>query len=398
MMATVKTVCFVSAHLPAPDAQQAGQKMAYHRLKWMAERYRVHLIAFANKAEVETYNPKHYELCEECQIVPVTNAGRLKGVISQWGVPAVVAVRYDKRVEQILYEYYKSDQDVVFWYEYTQMCQYVPKQLNNHKKNIVVCHDVLWQMYDRRAEKSTGIVRCLYGYERNRIKKWEHEVLNKCDTVLAVSGKDKELLQNILGVSNVVVSYPKITAYKFEGDKCAKKQKQILFFGAMNRVENEEAVLWFLDNIWPVLHEKHPDIWFFVVGGNPQDSLLKRCSTEKQVKVTGFVDNPAEYFANALFSVAPLQMGAGVKIKVLECMASSLPVVATAIGAEGIGAEAEDGLIAVDSVSDYRKACLNLLDDMDKCQKLKLAARKWFETHYEPNQETPERIYKIVEQ
>ena len=110
------------------------------------------------------------------------------------------------------------------------------------------------------------------------------------------------------------------------------------------------------------------------------------------------MDNPAEYFANALFSVAPLQMGAGVKIKVLECMASSLPVVATAIGAEGIGAEAEDGLIVADSVSDYRKACLNLLDDMGKCQNLKLAARKWFETQYEPKQEVPERIYKIVEQ
>lgn len=392
-----RLVCFISAHLPAPDARQAGQKMAYHRLKWLSYRYSVHLITFANKDELEHYNAEYYSMCDDAWIIPVTTAGRIKGLLQNLNLPLLAAARSMSEVKECLSKYYSSSDDIVFWYEFDQMCQYIPAHCGPKKKNIVLCHDVLWQMFERRAEKRAGLAKFLFSYERDRVEKWEAKVLKRCDSVLAVSAKDAEILRNKLHITNVEVSYPKIEGYNTEKAQKESKQKRILFFGAMNRAENEEAVVWFLDNIWQILHEMHSDLSFTIVGSNPQKSLYERCKNEQQIEITGFVDDPAPYFAEALFSVAPLQMGAGVKIKVLECMASSLPVVATSIGAEGIGAEADDGLLVSDTIEGYQKLCLDLLADTEKCKKLHFAAKQWFKIQYEPHQETAERIYRIVE-
>jgi len=128
----------------------------------------------------------------------------------------------------------------------------------------------------------------------------------------------------------------------------------LLFWGAMNRKENVDAVKWFLKEIFPRISLFIPDTKLYIVGANPPNEIVKLQS--KQVTITGFVDNPGQYFEKCHLAVAPLRMGAGIKIKVLEYLEAGLPVVATTVGAEGIE---HRNLVVADGAEDFARAVVH---------------------------------------
>ena len=106
----------------------------------------------------------------------------------------------------------------------------------------------------------------------------------------------------------------------------------------MNRIENSSSALWFIENVMPRL--KDEDVKFTIIGNKPPQELVNKRS--EKIVITGFVDDPAPYFENAMCLVAPLLLGAGVKVKIIEALSSGVPVITNDIGIEGI--DANDGV------------------------------------------------------
>ena len=135
-------------------------------------------------------------------------------------------------------------------------------------------------------------------------------------------------------IEKIEVVFPEVDEWILTVDRSKYKEKTILFLGAMNRFENQDAIMWFVKDILPLLINKIPDIKLYIVGGNPPENILKLASDN--VIVTGFVDSLQEYFEKVHIAVVPLRYGAGVKIKTLETLAAKIPTISTEIGAEGI--------------------------------------------------------------
>ena len=114
----------------------------------------------------------------------------------------------------------------------------------------------------------------------------------------------------------------------------SESARDIVFYGAMNRLENYSAALWFIDNVMPLLD--NIDIRFVVVGNKPPIELQNR--KNERVLVTGFVEDVSVYFEQAVCLVAPLFLGAGIKVKILEALTAGLVTLTNDIGIEGIGA------------------------------------------------------------
>ena len=121
---------------------------------------------------------------------------------------------------------------------------------------------------------------------------------------------------------------------------CARKSnnRDILFFGAMSRPENYLSAIWFIENVMPLLNDL--DVRFVIVGSKPPEEL-KRFKSDRIV-ITGFVNDTLPYFESSMCLVAPLVLGAGIKVKILEAMSSGIPVLTNDIGIEGI--EIEDNV------------------------------------------------------
>ena len=199
-------------------------------------------------------------------------------------------------------------------------------------------HDVTFLGKKRKYETSKGMLKKELNYVRySNIKKRELAAIHQCDLVVTHNEKDRQLL-----IANSVLKEKLgvIAPYydSFPSTKRTSQKGNIIYYGAMNRIENSSSALWFIENVMPRL--KDEDVKFTIIGNKPPQELVNKRS--EKIVITGFVDDPAPYFENAMCLVAPLLLGAGVKVKIIEALSSGVPVITNDIGIEGI--DANDGV------------------------------------------------------
>jgi Glycosyl transferases group 1 len=134
----------------------------------------------------------------------------------------------------------------------------------------------------------------------------------------------------------------------------------LMFIGGFWHQPNEDAVCYFVDEVWPLIRRELPDIVFSVIGGHLSDRVSALASPS--VRILGYVPDPSTYFVQSRVFVAPLRYGAGLKGKVGHSMSHGLPVVTTPIGAEGMMLEDETVLIASDAEA-FAQAVVRLYSD-----------------------------------
>lgn len=224
--------------------------------------------------------------------------------------------------------------------EWTPMLLFVErvKKYFPHAKVVASEHDVTFLGKKRKYESTKGMIRKELNYVRySNIKKRELAAIHQCDLVVTHNKKD----QNLLIANGVPKEKLGVIAPYYDSFPSTKRTPQkgnVIYYGAMNRIENSSSALWFIENVMPKI--KDETIIFTVIGNKPPQELVNKQS--EKIVVTGFVDNPAPYFENAMCLVAPLLLGAGVKVKIIEALSSGVPVVTNDIGIEGI--DAKDGI------------------------------------------------------
>ncbi|HEY6836881.1 MAG TPA: glycosyltransferase [Gaiellaceae bacterium] len=111
----------------------------------------------------------------------------------------------------------------------------------------------------------------------------------------------------------------------------------LVFFGgflAGSASPNEDALLYLVREVLPLFWEEHPDVVLNVIGADMTDAV--RALEGPQVRIVGYVDDPAEWLSRARLHANPMRFGSGVKLKFLDSLAVGLPFVTTSIGAEGL--------------------------------------------------------------
>ena len=197
----------------------------------------------------------------------------------------------------------------------------------------------------------------LYKMRYKKLKNLELEALKLCDLIFVNNYKDKKLLldngcpQEKLQI--IPIYYDSYTSLKHNFES-----NTIVFFGAMRRKENHLSALWFIDHVLPQLPD---DITFTIVGSNPRKSLMKLQNAK--IRVTGFVDDVSPYMENCLCLVAPLVLGAGIKIKILEAFSAGVPVLTNTIGIEGIPAQNGKNYFHCETPEEYIKTVKQIIHE-----------------------------------
>lgn len=156
----------------------------------------------------------------------------------------------------------------------------------------------------------------------------------------------------------------------------------ILFSGKLSYHANLAAALFLAQSIMPFVWEKRPDARLILAGKDPAPTL-HALTIDSRVTVTGYVPDLRPYFARATVAAAPLRYGAGVQNKVLEAMASGLPVVATPPVLGALQAEPGRHLLIGDSPQQLADHLLTLIKQPTLQQTLSEAARHYVEAHHD---------------
>lgn len=333
---------FLSAHLPSEDYPQAGHKIAYHNLFEMSKNYEVHLISFANKKEFKYYKYDNYKFCVSQKIFYLSNFRRFINLLNNIFLPYKIAIRQDKRV----YNYLKSKKSFLhIHFEYTEVSGYL-NYFNNIQQFSVTAHDIIYQSLERKyLNRKFFLSKAILNFEWKRQLKWETDIYRKNNQIIVLCSKDKKLLlENNIDEKKIKIDPPLINE-KFKNiNRNNIEKNSILFVGAMDRIENTDAMIWFVKKVIPLLEKKKFNYKLYIVGANPP-LKIKQYSNDKII-VTGFVDNIIKFYEKCHIVIAPLREGAGIKIKVLEALSCGIKVIASPVAAESI--ENDNLLIAKD--------------------------------------------------
>ena len=184
----------------------------------------------------------------------------------------------------------------------------------------------------------------------------EHELIEQADETWVVSPVEQRLLQkawpdkSIQLLSNIVDISGSRTPFA--------NRRDFLFIGGFQHRPNIDAVLFFVQKIYPLLSEQLRDAKFYIIGDKAPPEIVA-LATEKIV-IAGLQTDVASFFDSVRLSVAPLRFGAGVKGKINQSMAFGVPVVATSIAVEGMGLTDREDILVADEPLNFARSVIEL--------------------------------------
>jgi glycosyltransferase involved in cell wall biosynthesis len=155
----------------------------------------------------------------------------------------------------------------------------------------------------------------------------------------------------------------------------------LVFTGKMDFRPNVDAMLWMGRDVWPLIRHRRPEARMAIVGQRPHPRL-EPLREEAGITITGWVPDVRPYIAGATVYVAPLRVGGGTRLKLLQAMAMDAAIVATSLGAEGFPVANGRELLLADTPGDFAQAVLNLLEDPEQRTQLGRVARRFVEATY----------------
>ncbi|MCF0127680.1 MAG: glycosyltransferase, partial [Pseudobutyrivibrio sp.] len=152
----------------------------------------------------------------------------------------------------------------------------------------------------------------------------------------------------------------------------------LVFYGGMARQENYLSAIWFIEKVMPLLEDT--DVKLQIVGANPDKSLFKYESD--RVEIVGFAERVEDYLSKGMCLVAPLVLGAGVKIKVIESMSAGLPVLTNKIGIEGIPAEDKKDFFFCETPEEYADVIRGMLSGQYDVAEISRNSKAFIEEYF----------------
>lgn len=199
--------------------------------------------------------------------------------------------------------------------------------------------------------------------QAGRIKRYEGAMCRRADAVIAVSPEDADALRIFRADKNV----PIVPSGIFVDDysKSAEqplKPNTIVFTGKMDYRPNVDAMLWFSEAIFPKIQQAIPDVKLAIVGQQPH-ARLAPLRENPSITLTGWVESVQPYLTSAAVYIAPLRMGSGTRLKLLEAMAMECAIVATTTAAAGLLPEVKATMRIADDADTFAQQVIGLLKD-----------------------------------
>ncbi len=327
-------ILFAAGHLPACCGRQAGQKTSYHICEFLARRHQLHFLGFIPADEIAELNQADMEMFASWELTPVTSRVRVIGALSAPLLPLSIAARHSHGFRRRLQKIVRERQPDVVIFDHTAMFQYaagVPASV----VTVGSAHDMMTQSWQRKKSQSANPVsRLLLSAEFRRMERWEKTAWARLDLVVAHNGKDKQLVETLEPRARVIA----IDAWMSPPACYPASHREpgaMIFWGAMDRPENVDAARWAAREIVPSIRRSVPRAKLYIAGSRGEQ-LAPEFAGRDDIVVTGFVEDVGALMSRMEIALLPLRLGAGIKIKTLECMAAGLPVVTTSVGAEGV--------------------------------------------------------------
>jgi sugar transferase (PEP-CTERM/EpsH1 system associated) len=373
-------ILFLSLRCPYPP-HRGDRIRAYHFIKQLAQRHSLTVVCFVESDE-DIDNLKHLQpFCDRIEYVRFQrNHARLNTLLRCFSKqPFQLHYWYAKEMQHTIDKVLDETDFDLIQVQFFRMAQYVSTL--QEIPRVLDLADSMALNLSRRVALDRSIKRHLVKLEERRARRYELEITKSFDWATVVSPFDQDYLLKQDATLNLSV-VPMGVDLEYFQPTTTEPQPHLLFTGTMSYFPNSDAVLYFTQEIFPIIRKARPEITFYIVGNYPPQQI-QQLANGQDIVVTGHVPDTRPYFEKASVFVAPLRSGSGMQAKNLEAMGMGVPVVTTSIGALGLDANVGQDLLIADTPDTFAKHVINLIEDPSHRQTVGNAGRKLVETKYD---------------
>ena len=293
------------------------------------------------------------------KIVPVpsprlyTPAKIARGLLGRWPLP-VVNYTSDE-MKAALAGILRADRFDLVHLDSIHMAAYAPGVRRQTAAPVVYnWHNIESELMRRYSAGVASPLRKLYAaWTARRLAALEGRILLQAFGHVVCSERERAQLLRVVPEARIaVIENGVATAFFAEPPVSPSRRHRIVFVGSMGYHGNVEAAVLFARSVWPWIRERFPAWRLTLVGRDPAPAVLA-LRGEENVEVTGTVEDVRPYYGEALAAIVPLRIGGGTRLKILEAMAAGVPVVSTALGAEGLAVSPGRHLLIADRDEDW---------------------------------------------
>ena len=350
---------------PVTPPNTGGRLRTYRMLKELNLTQNVHFLALGAEEDgcrdyAETVEFVPFEVASRRSLKFVFQA--VKNLLSKWPLSLELyqSVQLQKRISQLVET---GEFDLVVC-DFLTPAPSIPRGLRG--RCVIFQHNIEAQIWQRMAEAAGGFFKKAYMRQQHRrMQRAEGELCGQFQRVITVSADDSRLAVQNYGLTNVAGHVPTgVDAAGFAGVRGAVKEEGLFcFLGSMDWMPNIDGVEWLLAEVWPLVRERLPQARLRVIGRNPPREMVSTWQGRDGVEFTGTVEDIRPHLAGCQTAVVPLRVGGGTRLKILELMAAGIPVVATAVGAEGLPVVHEKHYLRAEGPLDFSAAMVRLAND-----------------------------------
>jgi glycosyltransferase involved in cell wall biosynthesis len=398
-------VLFITPYLPYPPLS-GGRLQTFLRLKHLKKRgHSVFLMTLALQEEESRILELKDHLDDLGYIYATPDYGKARYLLRRSLLYEIFT--YNRRFSERLRNFAHQNKADIAVFEGLGIAQYrsaipgVPSVLSEHN----VEYEIIGQLVSALRESPAGIMRGpadetlknIYLYlcgarEIKLVTTYELASLRKFDLIMTCSERDAAMLGSG-GNAAPRITIPWCVEKPPVFNNPAKKDICTLgFVGSMQWEPNRDAVRWFVGEMFPRLRKKDKKVHLVIVGSGMSEEI-RNLDNGKDIIVQGDVPDISEVFLDVDVFVAPVRLGSGVNVKVIEAMSYGVPVVTTPKGAEGIGGKDGEHFMVANTPEEFVYTIRDLVMNPDRRKTLGIAAREYISAHH-----STDSVMEIFEQ
>ncbi|MFH1971314.1 MAG: glycosyltransferase family 4 protein [Patescibacteria group bacterium] len=213
-----------------------------------------------------------------------------------------------------------------------------------------------------------------------KLKFWETHFWKQANRVVVMSESDKKEMLSLAPKLNIDIVPNGIDIDYFSALPRNEITPKVLYVGNFKWIQNVEAANILINEVWPKIKKEIKNVKLWIVGMNITDKLKEYASDD--IEISEALPDIREAYSKASVLVAPIKGPGGTRLKILEAMASALPVVTTSVGAEGLGViNGKEALIS-DQLNEVSKNAIKVLKNKNLSKSLGLYGKKFVESKY----------------
>jgi glycosyltransferase involved in cell wall biosynthesis len=417
----IMRILFLTQVLPYP--LDAGPKVrSYFTLRYLAEKHSITLVSFVRSTDTLESISHLKSFCTEIETISMRRSRVRDGIAFAEsllkGLPFLITRDHVEDMKQILKKLVRQKRydaihaDQLWMAPYALTAQKDARTIGYVPRVILDQHNAVYLIPKRMADTSRNLfLRAWLRHESMIMTRFERWACHQFDHVVWVTKEDWAAINSRqsnssrstpvqINESDQLANTNSIIPICIDSTLTARINSlpgthDILFLGGMHWPPNAEGAVWFANDVLPLIRKELPQARFVVIGKQPPEALK---TLGEFVITPGYVENTNNYWAATRAFVVPLHAGGGMRVKILDAWARGIPVISTAIGAEGIEYIQGENILIADSSQEFARAVILVLTDKDFAWRLGCGGRITLENRYDWKRVYPawDKIYNFA--